>query len=131
MFGGQLSGPEIGPGGQGVRHCGQLFLEPGGQNGQAHHLDQADILLFDVVELPVGVIDSQGVLLGGNVVAQHQVQLVSFAPPPGDGGYGVVRLAAGLGEDKGLLVGIAPPCGEDFVRQLNEPLRVFGGYPHH
>ena len=63
---------------------------------------------------------AQGELLGGDVVAQHQVQLVLALPLAGDGGDGVVRLAVGLGEDKGVGVRVSPPGGQDLVRQVHQ-----------
>ena len=46
---------QIGAAHEAVRHGGQLGLETGGQHGEAHDLDEADVLLLDVVELGVGV----------------------------------------------------------------------------
>ena len=69
---------------QGLLQQPCLGEQPGRQNGQAHHLDQADVLLFDVVVLGMGVEQPQGVLRGGAVVAQHQIQLVVLPPAAGD-----------------------------------------------
>ena len=41
---------------------GHFLFEPSGQDRQTHDLDEADVLLFDVVELCVGVIDAQRML---------------------------------------------------------------------
>ena len=79
----------------------------------------------------MGVIDAQGVLLSGQVVAQHQVQLIVLAAAAGNGGDGVVGLAVGLGQDQGLLVGVAAPGGEDVVGQVDEPLGISTGQAHH
>ena len=84
--GGQGIGQQVPAGNQGFLHRLELPLQPGGQNGQAHDLDQADGLPLDVVDLLVGVEEAQGVLRRGQVVAQGQVQLVGLPPPPGDGG---------------------------------------------
>ena len=119
--------PQIAAGDQLVRHCGQLRLQAGGEDGQPHHLDEADVLLFDVVELRVGVVETQRVLRRGQVVAQHQVQLIVLPPPAGDGGDGVVGLAVGLSQNHGALVGIAPPGGEDTVGQVHQPVRLGRG----
>ena len=40
-------------------------------------------------------------------------------------------LAVGFSEDKGALVSVVPPCGEDLVRQVDELLRIFGRDTHH
>ena len=111
MLGGALVGPQVSALDKALRHSRQLLLEPGREHRQPHHLDKADVLLLDVVQLRVGVIDPQGVLFRGDVVAQHQVQFKFVSPLPGDGGDGVVGLALRLGVDKRLLVGAAPPCG--------------------
>ena len=52
-------------------------------------------------------------------------------PHPGDGGDGVVGFAVRLGENDGALVGVAPPGGEDLVRQVDEPVGIFAGNAHH
>ena len=131
VLGGALIGTEVGTPHQGVGHGGQLLLQPGRQHGQAHDLDEADVLLLDVVELGMGVVDAQGVLGGGDVVAEHQVQLVVAAPAAGDGGDGVVGLPIRLSENEGGLVGIAPPGAQDLVGQVDEALRVGGGEADH
>ena len=115
----------------GVRalQLGHFGLEAAGQDGQAHDLDQADVLLLDVVELGVGVEDAQRMLGGGDVVAQHQVELVLAVPHPGDGGDGVVGLAVGLGKDKAALVRVAAPGGQNFVGQVDQFLVVFARQP--
>ena len=105
---------------QGLLQKLRLGKEPGRQNGQAHHFDEADVLLLDVVVLGVGVEQPQRVLLGGAVVAQHQVQLVVLPPPPGDGGDGVVGGVPGVGQDAGALVGVPPPALQDLVPQVDE-----------
>ncbi len=84
-----------------------------------------------MVQLLVGVEHPQGVLRGGAVVAQHQIQLVVLPPPPGDGGDGVVGLPAGLVKDAGGLVAVAPPGGEDAVRQLDKGLLIPPGQANH
>ena len=65
------------PGHQHICQIEQLLLQAAGKDCQTHDLDQADVLLFDVVELCVGMVDPQRVLRGGDVVAQDQIQLIS------------------------------------------------------
>ena len=72
----------------------------------------------------MGMVDAQGMLLGGDIVPEHQVQLVVAAAAAGDGGDGAVGHAVGLGEDKGRLVGIAAPSGKDLIGQLHQPVLV-------
>lgn len=57
--------------------AGALIFQAGGQDGQAHYLNQADILFFDVVVFLVRVEDAVRILFGGAVVAQRQVQNVA------------------------------------------------------
>ena len=123
--------PQVRPGHQGVGHGGQLVLQPGGQHCKAHDLDQADILLLDMVEFGVGVVQAQRVLLGGQVIAQHQIQFKLPVPHPGDGGDGVVGDAVGLGQDHRRLVGVAPPGDQDPVGQFHQPLRLGRADPDH
>ena len=87
----------------------QFLLQAAGQHGQTHHLDEADVLFFDVVQLGMGVVHTQRMLRGGDVVTQHQVQLILAVPHPGNGGDGVVGFAIGLGKDKAAFIGVAAP----------------------
>ena len=105
----------------------QLLLQAAGQHGQTHHLNQADVLLFDVVQLCMGVVHAQRMLRGGDVIAQHQIQLILAVPHPGDGGTGVVGLAVGLGKDKAALVGVAAPCSQQLIGQLHKACIVGTG----
>ena len=73
----------------------------------------------------MGVVDPQRIFLRGDIVSQHQVQLIFPLPHPGDRGDGVVGLAVRLSEDESVLVRIAPPGGEDLVRQLHQPAVIF------
>ena len=98
----------------------QLLLQAAGQHSQTHHLDEADILFFDVVQLCMGVVHTQRMLRGGDVVAQHQVQLILAVPHPGDGRDGVVGLAIGLGKDKAALVGVAAPSSQQLIGQFHK-----------
>ncbi|MNH31836.1 hypothetical protein D3C79_922360 [compost metagenome] len=53
----------------------KLFLQASRQNRQPHYLNQADVLLLDMVHLPVRVENPFRILLAGPVVAQHQIHL--------------------------------------------------------
>ena len=57
--------------GQNIGNGGALIFQAGGQDGQAHYLNQADILFFDVVVFLVRVEDAVRILFGGAVVAQR------------------------------------------------------------
>ena len=116
-----------GAGGQRSFQLCHLALQTAGQHGQAHHFDQADVLLFDVMELGMGVEYAKRMLGRGDVVAQHQVQLELAVPHPGNGGNGVVRLALGLGVHKAALIGVSPPGSQDLVGQLHQTLVIGAG----
>ena len=67
------------------------------QNGQAHDLDQADVLLLNVVVLGMRVEYAQRMLVGRDVAAKRQVGLVDLAAgvaagvdAANDGRHGVV-----------------------------------------
>ena len=94
------------------------------QNGQAHDLDQADVLLLDVVQRLVRMVQAQRMLRRGEVIAQDEVKLKRIFPAAGDGRDGVVRNAVRFGEDHGSFVRIAAPRGKDFIRQCTQPVRV-------
>ena len=113
--------------GQQVGQVEQLLLQAAGQHRQTHDLDEADVFLFDVVELGVGVVDAQRVFRRGDVVAEHEVQLESAVPHPGDGGDGVVRLTVGLSVDEAGFVGVVAPCGQDLVGQVHQTAIVLAG----
>ena len=102
----------------GMLNAGQLLLQSGGQHCQAHNFNQADIFLLDVVQLCVGMVDTQRMLLGCNIVAQHQIQLVILTSAAGNGGDGVVGLAAGLRIDESGLIGVDPPSQQDLGCQI-------------
>ena len=60
---------------------------------------------------------AQRMLVGGQVVAQHQIQLVPAAFHARHGGDGVVGHAVGLGIDAAGRVGIAAPGCKHLIRQ--------------
>ena len=120
LCGGQVSYQHIGK-------VEQLLLQAAGQHSQTHHLDQADVLFFDVVQLCMRMVHTQRMLRGGDVVAQHQIQLILAVPHPGNGGNGVVRLAVGLGKDKATLIGVAAPCGQQLIGQLHKARVILTG----
>ena len=117
-------GAQVRAGDDFLRQVGELPFQAAGQHGKAHDLDEADVFLLDMVLVRVGVEDSQGVLLGGDVAAQHQVQLVEVPPAAGNGGDGVVGLAVGECENGAAFVGIVPPGVQDFLGQLRKALGV-------
>ena len=105
------------------------------QNGQAHDLDQADVLLLNVVILGMRVENAQRMLVGRDIAAKRQVGLVNLAAgvaagvdAADDGRHGVVRYAVGRVRDNAhRLVGPLAP-GEDnllgSVEQLSAVMRA-------
>ena len=124
MLGKLLILPDVPPGDKRFGKVGHFLLEAGGQHCKPHDLDEADVFLFDVVQLLMRVEYAQRVFRGGDVIAQHQVKLIELLPAAGDGGDGIVRLAPRFGKDEGVGIGVAPPCRQDAVGQLRQPVRA-------
>ena len=105
------------------------------KNGQAHNLDQADVLLLNVVILGMRVENAQRMLVGRDVAAKRQVGLVDLAAgiaagidAADDGRHGVVGHAVGCVRDNAhRLIGPLAP-GEDnllgSVEQLSAVMRA-------
>ena len=105
------------------------------QNSQAHDLDQADVLLLNVVILGMRVKHAQRMLVGRDVAAKRQVGLVDFAAgiaagvdAADDGRHGVVRHAIGcVRDDAHRFIGPLAP-GEDNllggIEQLSAVMRA-------
>ena len=124
MLGKHLVAADIRAGEDGFFQSGHLAVQAGRKHRKAHDLDQADVLLLDVVQLRMGMIYAERMLLGGDVVAEHQIQLVIIAALSGDGGDGVVRLAVRLRIDEGRLIRVAAPFFQDHIRQSDDPVAV-------
>ena len=77
-----------------------------------------------MVQLLMGMIYAQRKFLCGNVIAQHQIQLIHIPVFAGNGRNGIVRLSLCFCEYKGRLIGIAAPHLQHMVTQLNEPVAV-------
>ena len=105
----------------------QFLLQAAGQHGQTHHLDEANVLFFDVVQLGMGMVHAQRMLRGGDVIAQHQIQLILAVPHPGNGGDGVVGLVVGLGKDKAAFIGVAAPSSQQLIGQLHKACVICTG----
>ncbi|CUN61823.1 Uncharacterised protein [Collinsella aerofaciens] len=105
------------------------------QNGQAHDLDQADVLLLNVVVLGMRVEHAQRMLVSRDIAAKRQVGLVNLAAgiaagvdAADDGRHGVVGHAIGcVRDDAHRLIGPLAP-GEDnllgSVEQLSAVMRA-------
>jgi len=120
--------------GQDPPDAGQLFLQPARQHGEAHHFDQADVFLLDVVQMAARMENALRMRLVGAVVAEHEVEL-QFARGivPRDRRDGVVgpdasrgigRFAKGQHPDGRIAVG--PPQRQHMIRQRQELLPALG-----
>ena len=105
------------------------------KNGQAHDLDQANVLLFNVVILGMRVEYAQRMLIGRDVAAKRQISLVDIATgiaagidAADDGRHGVVRHAVGRVRDDahGLVGPLAPGKDNLFggIKQLATVVRA-------
>ena len=103
-----------------VAHNGDLLLETCGENGKSHDLDQADVFFLDVMYVGMWVINAERMLLGRDVVAEHEIKLEFAVAHTGDRGDRVVRLTVSLGKDEGVSVRIAAPSRENAVSKLDE-----------
>ena len=99
-----------------------LALESGGQDRKPHDLDQANVLLFDVMLVGVRMINTQGVLLCGQIIAQNQIQLVILTTATRDGSNRIVRLIVAEGADSRLGIRILSPGAQDTIGKLGQRL---------
>ena len=72
----------------------------------------------------MGMVHAHGMLLCGDVVPEHQVELIELPAHPGDGRNRVVRRPVGLAEDEGRLVRVASPGLQDVIRGVRHLGRV-------
>ena len=70
------------------------------------------------------VVDAKRKFLGGDVVAQDEIQLIVLSAPASDGRDGVVRLSVRLREDEHALVAVAAPVVQHPLGQVDHPFRV-------
>ena len=62
---------------------GQFVLQTRRQYRKPHHLDQSDVLLLDVMQFGVRMVDAEWMLIGGDVVSQHQIKFECVAAATG------------------------------------------------
>lgn len=86
-----------------------LALLTGRQHSQTHHLDQANVFPLDMMKLFMRMVYAQRMLLGSNIIAQHQIQLILLPSFSRNGSDGIVRFSVSLRIDKGCFIGIASP----------------------
>ena len=63
----------------GLQRC-HLIFQTCRQYGKTHNLDQTDIFFFDMMQLCMRMIYAKRMLLGRDVVAQHQIQFDTCSP---------------------------------------------------
>ena len=124
MLGKHLVAADVRAGKDGLFQIRHLAVQTGRKHRKAHHFDQADVLLLDVVQLRMGMIHAQRMLLGGDVVAQHQIQLIVVAALSGNGGDGVVGLSIRFRIDESRLIRVAAPFFQNHIRQGDDPIAV-------
>jgi hypothetical protein len=110
-------------------HLLQLALKPPRKHRQPHHLDEADVLFFNVMPPRVYVKEPFRALRGGAVVPEHQIHLPGLFPATADEGYGAVLLSPlgilGEGKDLALAIFIPPPELDKLPSQLFQHPGIF------
>ena len=107
----------------------QFLFQSGGQDCQAHDLDQANVFLLDMVQFSVGMEHTQRMLFGGDVITQDQIHLVILSPAACNGSDGIVGFAFGFCKDECVCIRVAAPGLQDAVSQICNPLLVRTGQP--
>ena len=106
---------------------GHFTVQTGRKHRKTHNLNQADVFLFDMVQLCMRMVNAHGMFFCGNVVAQHQIQFVVVTTFSCDGGNGIVRLPICFSIDKCLFVCVVAPFIKNHVGKGNKPVAVRTG----
>ena len=109
------------------------------KNSQAHNLDQADVLLLNMVILGMRLENAQRMLVGRDIAAKRQVGLVDFAAgisagvdAADDGRHGVVRHAIGcVRDDAHRLIGPLAPGEDNFLGSIEQRSAVVRAQAQH
>ena len=107
-----------------LRKLLHLILQSGRKNRQSHNFNQTDIFLLDMMQLRVRMIDTKRMLLGRDIVAQHQIQFELISSFSGNRGNRVMRLTVRLSINKYGFIRINPPCIQDHICQCDQPVRI-------
>ena len=78
-----------------------------------------------MMPLGMGVVQSQRMLLGGQIVSEYQIQLEQAIFFTGNGGDGVVRLSVGFRQNTGGFIRISAPAVQDVCSQIHQTLVLF------
>ena len=92
-----------------LSQLGQFFFQSGRQYSQSHYLDQANIFFLNMVQLLMRVVNAQRELFCGDVISQHQIQLIHIPVLSCDRGNGIMWFSIGFGIHKSCLIGVASP----------------------
>ena len=104
---------------------GHFIIESGRKNRKSHNFDESDIFFLDMMILAVRMVNAQRMLIGGDVVSQHQIQFVLAAAHSRNRRDGVVRHAFGLAEDEGLRIGVRTPFSEYHICRIRKSFNGF------
>ena len=94
------------------------------KNGKSHHLDQADILFFDVVKRRIRVEQPQRSILRGNVVTEHQIANVLVSVLSCNRCDRVMRISVCLRKDEDRCIAVISPCLKYKVTAFRELVTV-------
>ena len=108
-----------------------LFFKSCRKDRTAHHLDQSDVLLLDMVLLRMRVKDAQRILLCRDIVPKHQIQLIAAVSSARDRCDGAVLLPLCLRKNECRLICVGSPGLQDSVRQVDDSGRLLPVQPDH
>ena len=97
----------------GVGNCGKLLFQAGWQHGKTHYLDKPDILFLYIMILGTRMVKSHRALRRGQIVAEHEVELVFAAAATGYRSYRIVLPFFRFGENCHGLIAVGAPCVEN------------------
>ena len=105
-------------------HRIHLIAQACGQNGEPEHLNEADVLLLDVMHLGVRVKEPERMLCRRPIVAEHEIELKVLAAPPRNRGNRIVRRAVRLRENLHRRIAVDAPCRKNLLREVDERIRI-------
>ena len=103
----------------------KFLLEPRGEYGKSHYLDETDVLLLEVVVFRVRMVNTQRMLFRGYVVTKNKIQFeFAVLVHACDRSDGVVGNAFCLCENKRVFISIIPPGRKDVIGEVRDAVRV-------
>ena len=88
----------------------QLVLEPSRKDEQAHHFNQTDIFLFNVMQRLMRMENPQRMLRTSTIVAKHQQQTILAIHLPQNRRNRVMRLTIRFRINTAGRVAVSAPC---------------------